>query len=74
MAMPSTLKPHLDTQTMVMVSKYRKVENRAAGISGEGDWHPAGAQLGELSWGGGEGSPVIAADSCPENPDVVRHS
>lgn len=49
--MPSTLKPRLDTQTMVMVSKYRKVENRAAGTSGEGDWHPAGAQLGELSWG-----------------------
>lgn len=48
MAMPSTVKLHLDTRTMVMVSKYRKAENRAAGTSGEGDWHPVGTQRGRV--------------------------
>ena len=55
------------------VKVYRKAENRAAGTSGEGDWHPVSAQLGELGWGGCKGSPVIAADLCPENLDAATH-
>lgn len=65
LAQPSTFKFHLP-QTMAMVSKFRKIGDRAASASGEGDWHPVGTRLDELGWGRCEGSSVITAGSFPQ--------